>query len=322
MTAFNEMKSKCVSKAPRVSLMVIFTVATFAALFFVGTDSVRAQEGGRRQMIVDDSGNGEVVAFGSDVIVRSEAKNVLVFGGDVIVEGRVEEDVATVGGSVIQKESGFIGGDVFALGGNYKSETQSPQRNPGRETVVYAGYESEIREMVLNPSTILAPAMTWAFVVQRFLSVVFWFILSIGTITIAPGAVTRAVSRLRIIPLKTVALGVSGLLASTVGMVLALSFLPGYLSTVIGLMVLAILLVSYIFGRVAMQVALGKILQKAFLPETKRSETVSVLLGTVIFTVLLSVPYLWAFVLVTLFSASIGLVATARTGSGWRAALD
>ena len=43
-------------------------------------------------------------------------------GGDVIVEGVVEGDVATIGGSVIQKAGSRIGGDVIVLGGTYRSE--------------------------------------------------------------------------------------------------------------------------------------------------------------------------------------------------------
>lgn len=283
---------------------------------------VCAQEegAGSKAMVIEDSSQGEVIAFGKTVMIRGKVKNALVFGGDVIVEGEVLEDVATVGGSVIQKSSGFIGGDVFALGGAYKAESPDPRRNPDRETVVYAGYEDEIREMVLNPTSLLNPPLSWAFVAQRVLSVIFWFILSVGINTMAPGAVSRAVSRVRLAPLRIFALGVSGFAALTVGLVLALSFLPSHLSTATGLMVLALLLVSYIFGRVALQVAVGKLFQFKVLGESKSSETLAILVGVLGWTLLLSIPYVWTVAVAVLFAASVGLVATAGSGGGWRAA--
>ena len=57
-----------------------------------------------KRLTVDDAPEMEVYSFGKSVIVKKQAKGVLAFGGDVIIEGRVEGDVATIGGSVIQKE--------------------------------------------------------------------------------------------------------------------------------------------------------------------------------------------------------------------------
>ena len=36
-------------------------------------------------------------------------------GGDITVEGRVEGDVATIGGNIVQKENAYIGGEVIAI---------------------------------------------------------------------------------------------------------------------------------------------------------------------------------------------------------------
>lgn len=125
-----------------------------------------------------------------------------------------------MGGSVIQKTSGSIGGDVFALGGGYRAESVDPKRVPGRETVVYAGYEEEIREMVLNPTSLLAPPFSWAFLAQRVLSLIFWIILTAGINTIAPGAISPAIAGVNLAPLRIFAIGASAFALLTVGLVL------------------------------------------------------------------------------------------------------
>jgi len=40
----------------------------------------------------------------------------------------------------------------------------------------------------------------------------------------------------------------------------------------------------------------------------------------IVWTLLLSLPFVWTFVLLTLFAAGIGLILTARSGDGWRTA--
>ena len=130
---------------------------------------------------------------GKSVIVKQRAKGVLAIGGDITVEGRVSGDVATIGGSIIQRRDAYIGGDIIAFGGAYKPESQTPLREAGKETVMFAMFEDELREMAQNPSEIFAPTFSWAFFAQRILSVLFWFIVSFGLTTLAPGAVSRAI---------------------------------------------------------------------------------------------------------------------------------
>lgn len=267
-------------------------------------------------LIVEESPM-EIFAIGKTVIVKKSAKGILSFGGDVIVEGRIEGDVATVGGSVIQKENAYIGGDVIILGGTYRHDREQPLRNPEKETVMVAVFEEELRNMSQNPAQILSPNLSWSFFAQRLLSVLFWFLISLGLTTIAPGAVSRAVSRFRISTLKIFGLGVLGLFAMTFGVTAAVGYLPGYINTVVGLMALFILILTYVFGRVVMQAVAGKWLQKLIFSEKKQSETIALFFGAFFWTLLLSLPYIWTFTLVVLLMSSFGLVLTARTQNGW-----
>ncbi len=268
---------------------------------------------------VDDAPDQEVVSYGKTVIVKKRAKGVLAIGGDVIVEGQVTGDVAAVGGSVIQKEGAYIGGDVFAVGGAYKPESSSPLREEGRETVMYAGYEEEIRDLSQNPSSLFSPHFSLTFLAQRILSVLFWFVLSLGLATIAPGAVSRAIARFQLSTLKVIAIGVAAFLATTIGVIGSLRLLPDPLGVIFGIMAFAMLMLSYVFGRVALNVSVGKLLQKYLLGEKNSSETLAILIGVVAWTLVLSIPYVWTIALFVLFSAGLGLVLTARSQRGWQA---
>jgi hypothetical protein len=83
-------------------------------------------------------------------------------------------------------------------------------------------------------------------------------------------------------------------------------------------MVFALLLLGYVFGRVALQLSVGKQILKQFLPAGKQSETLAILIGVLVWTIFLSVPYLWTLALIILLSASLGLVLTARTANNWQ----
>jgi hypothetical protein len=252
------------------------------------------------------------------VIVKTRAKGVLAIGGDVIVEGSVSGDVAAVGGSVIQRDGAYIGGDVFAVGGAYRPENPNPLREEGRETVMYAGYEEEIRDLAQNPSSLFSPHFTLTFLAWRILSVLFWFVLSLGLTTLAPGAVSRAIARFQLSTLKVIAIGAGAFLLTTAGVIGSSGVLPDPLGVILGMMALFLLMLAYVFGRVALNVFLGKLLQKSLLGEKYNSEALAILIGVLGWTLLLSIPYVWTLALFVLFSTGVGLVLTARSQSTWQ----
>lgn len=300
----------------------LFRRLLFAALFsFLLAFSILAQtslsQPDEKTLIVDEASEMNIFAFGKTVIIKKNAKGVLVFGGDVIIEGKVDEDVGTIGGSVIQKESGFIGGDVIILGGTYRHDSPAPLRNPDKETIMYAGYEAELRNLSQNPAQIFSPQFSWSFLVQRLISIFFWFLISLALTTIAPGAVSRAVARFQLSMLKVFGLGVVGIFLTTFGVMIGLGFLPNYIGAIVGLMALVMLLLAYVFGRVALQASTGKWLQKIFLSEKRQSETIALFIGAFVWSVILSIPFIWTLAWVALLIASLGLVLTARSTNGW-----
>ena len=256
--------------------------------------------------------------IGKSVIVNKQAKGVLAVGGDVTIEGRVDGDVATIGGNVIQKNDAFIGGDIIVFGGSYKPESEHPLRQPGKETVMFGMFEEELRSFGQDPSQIFTPSLSASFIVQRLVLALLWFVISIVMTTIAPGAIGRAVARVHLSWLKIAALGAVSFLLVMALMIGGALVLPNYLSATIGIMGILLLILSYVFGRVSLQVSIGKLFQKHVLSEGNRSETLATLIGVLTWTLLLSLPYVWLIALFTIFTVGIGLILTGRSSPKWR----
>jgi hypothetical protein len=300
-----------------IALAVALVIAAAPAFIFSQEQFSTNEEG--TTMTVYDAPDMTVVAFGKSVIIKNRAKGVLAIGGDVTIEGSVSEDVATIGGSITQGPNAYIGGDVIAFGGAYRSESQSPLREAGKETVMFGVFEDELRNMAKNPSEIFSPSFSWAFAAQRVLSVLFWFVVSFGLTTLAPGSISRAIARFQLSTLRVAGIGTITFLLMLVGVIGSVNALPDYLSVSLGLMAFVLLMLAYVFGRVAVQLSVGKFLKKNLLPNGNRSETLAILLGVVFWTLLLSVPYVWTLAVLSLFIAGLGLVLTARsTAVSWR----
>lgn len=311
---------KLVLTAARYALLSVITIL---CLFFIGwaQDNQSANSPPiQATQTIENVYDGDVFGFNKTVVIKgSVTKGVVAFGGDVIVEGRVEGDVAAIGGSVFQRPDSFIGGDVIILGGAYNHGKTAPGRNPASQTVMYAGYENELRQAMQNPSSLFAPSFSPAFLVQRIVAVLFWFVVSLILTTVSPGAVSRAISRLHLKSLNIAVIGSLAMIVILLGNIGSLKFLPAPLGFVIWLMLTVLMLLAYIFGYVCVQTATGKYLQKFLFGEGKRSESIALLLGAVFWTAVLSVPFIWAATLVGLLVISLGLILTARPAAlGWK----
>lgn len=318
-------KGPYISKRP-IRLATIVFVGIFTFLAIHNTVSAKAPEFGidGDQIYVDDSPDTDVIAFGKKVIINKRAKSVFVVGGDVEINGDVEGSVGVIGGSVTQKKEAFIGGDVMVIGGSYKPEIDHPLRNAGKETVMLGIFEDEIRDFSRNPSNIFSPELSAAYIAQRLLSILFWFLISMGLVTIAPGGISRAVTRLKLSSLKVAVIGVLAMISviigvAAIGVAASAGFLPNYLGGIVGLMALILLVLAYVMGRVTLHVIVGKYIQKHFFGEGLRSEAFAILFGVIAWAVILSIPYLWTVGVLSLFIAGVGLVLTAKATTNWSA---
>ena len=264
-------------------------------------------------------GTAETMAYsvGRSLRINGTAKDgAIAFGGDVIVQGIVEGDVAAIGGSVIQLEGSSIGGDVFVFGGSYRHE-KGANRNPAGTTIMYAGYEEELRNMMRAPSGLLTPHWTPAYIGMRLLAVLFWFVVSLALTAAMPGTISRGVARLQLTSLRVAAIGLLGAIIIAVGVPVSLRYLPTPISVVVTLMALLLLIVAWLFGRVMIHAATGRWLQRHLLPAGRNSESVAFLLGTSFWITLSSLPFIWPLVVAVLLVLSLGLGLTARYPVRW-----
>ncbi|HEY1402526.1 MAG TPA: hypothetical protein VGB05_00215 [Pyrinomonadaceae bacterium] len=283
--------------------------------------SVRVAENDPTTLVVEGDDTKDVFGMGRNVIVRGRVKNgVMAFGGDVFVEehGRVEGDVGVIGGTITQRENSYIGGDVLVIGGAYHHGKAAPGRNPETKTIMFAGYEEELRELGRNPASVLEPKWTVASFGMRVLSILFWFIISLGLTAATPGAISRAATRLQLTSLRVAIIGLLAAFVLAFGVPVALHVLPPVLGLFTGVLSILLLLVAYLFGRVAIHAATGRWLQRLLLREEQRSESIALLLGAAFWAVVLSLPYLWSLAVPALVITSLGLALTVRYRIGWK----
>jgi hypothetical protein len=269
-------------------------------------------------VVVDGTNEGTVFGVGQSVRIAGTVKQgAMSFGGDVIVEGTVEGDVAAIGGSVIQKAGSRIGGDVIVLGGSYRTDDTPAHRRPEAMTMMYAGYQQELRDMMRNPTGIFSPHWTPAYFGTRFLVVLFWFLVSLAFTAAMPGTISRGVARLQLTSLRVAVIGLIGVVVLFGFVPLCLWILPEPIGVLVGLMALLLLLVAGLFGRVILYAATGRWLQRKYAPFGKNSEAVALLLGTSFWVLLTSLPYVWPFMATFILIISFGLALTARYRAGW-----
>jgi hypothetical protein len=264
-------------------------------------------------VLVNGVSDSTVFGVGNSVRITGTVKQgAMSLGGDVIVEGVVEGDVATIGGSVIQLPGSRIGGDVIVLGGTYRAADALAQRNPGSRTIMYAGYQEELREMMRNPTGLFSPHWSPTYIGTRLLVVLFWFVVALAFTSVMPNTISRGVARLQLTSIRVAAVGLIGVIVLFVSVLVCLWSMPEPVQVLIGLLALLLWIVASLFGRVILYAATGKWLQRKYVPFGKNSESVALLLGASFWVLLTSLPYVWPFMAAFILIISFGLALTAR----------
>ena len=301
-----------------VGKLLIATAAVFILVMVASAQPTPAEHPGDPQArVIDGVSNTTVFGMGQSIRITGTVKEgAIAFGGDVIVEGSVDGDVAAIGGSVVQRENARIGGDVIVLGGIYHHGKAAPDRNPKSVTIMYAGYEDQLRQIMRDPFSLLHPQLSAVFLGTRFLAVLIWFVISIALVAVMPNTIGRAVTRLQLTSVRVALIGFLGSVAITAGVIGSLWVLPEIIGAALSLMALLLATVATVFGRVVIFAATGQWLQRRLLPRL-RSESLILLIGVTFWIILSSLPYIWPFVQAGLLVASLGLALTARYRIGW-----
>jgi hypothetical protein len=200
--------------------------------------------------------------------------------------------VAAIGGSVIQRPGARIGGDVIVLGGIYHHDKAAPDRDPKSVTIMYAGYEDQLRHVMREPFSVLHPQLSAVFFGTRLLAVLIWFVVALALTAVMPNTISRAVTRLQLTSVRVALIGLIGTVAITLGVLGSLWLLPSIISAAISIMGLLLATIATV--------------------------SVMLLLGVTFWIVLSSIPYIWPFIQAGLLVASLGLALTARYRVGWK----
>ena len=294
----------------------IVALLVWVLLLFGGASAQSAGD----DTVVTVEGVYEATVFGVGNSIRitgTVKQGAMSLGGDVIVEGVVEGDVAAIGGSVIQKSGSRIGGDVIVLGGTYHADDTPANRRAEAMTIMYAGYQQELRDMMRNPTGLFSPRWTPSYFGTRLLVVLFWFLVSLGFTAAMPGTISRGVARLQLTSLRVAAIGLIGVVVLFGVVLLCLWIMPEPIRVLVGLLALLLWLVAGLFGRVILYAATGRWLQRKYVPFGRNSEAVALLLGTSFWVLLTSLPYVWPFMATFILIISFGLALTARYRAGW-----
>jgi hypothetical protein len=299
---------------------LIALVAAFLVLVISGyaQPANEAHPGDPHARVIEGVVNTTVFGMGQSIRITGTVKEgAIAFGGDVIIEGVVDGDVAAIGGSVIQREGARIGGDVIVLGGIYHHGKAAPDRDPKSVTIMYAGYEDQLRRVMRDPFSVLHPQLSAVFFGTRLLAILIWFVIALALTAAMPNTVSRAVTRLQLTSLRVAAIGFLGAVVITFGVLASLWLLPSIVGAAISLLALLLVVVSMVFGRVVIFAATGQWLRRLLLPRLQ-SESVTLLLGVIFWIVCSSLPYVWPFVQAGLIVASLGLSLTARYRIAWK----
>src|SRR5262245_11464466 len=267
--------------------------------------------------VIEGVSNSTVFGLGQSIRIKGTVKGAVAFGGDVIVEGTVDGDVGAIGGSVIQQEGSRIGGDVIVIGGIYHHGKSAPGRDPQSVTIMYAGYEDQLRRAMREPFSLLRPQLTPIFFGLRLLAILFWFVVSLALTAVMPNTISRAVARLQLTSLRVAVISLVGSLALCAGVPLLLLVLPSIIGVPVLIMALLLFVVSFLFGRVVISVATGNWLRRRFLPRLQ-SDSLALLLGVTLWVALESLPFVGLVVFAGLIVTSLGLALTARYRISWK----
>lgn len=299
----------------RLFALAIWLLVLMSAVYAQTSTTPAGEE---KEVLVNGVTDSTVFGIGSSVRVTGTVKQgAMSLGGDVIVEGVVEGDVAAIGGDVIQRAGARIGGDIIVLGGTYHADA-SVQRNPDAKTIMYAGYQQELREMMRDPTGLLSPRWSPTFLGTRLLVVLFWFIVSLALTAVMPGTISRGVARLQLSSPRVATIGLIGVVVLFASVGLCLWIMPEPVRALVGLLALLLMIIASVFGRVVLYAATGRWLQRKYVSIGKHSEAVALLLGTSFWVLLTSLPYVWPVVAVLILIISFGLALTARYRVGWK----
>lgn len=213
--------------------------------------------------------DGSLIIFGGSAAVEEDSiieGDVVVLGGIVSVDGLVEGNLVGVGGVVNLKENAIVDGDLTTVAGTLN-------REPGAQVNGQVITGIDVTALSVIPSTIDIPNFTpfetsfnpFVFSFWRILWFIFrtllWGALAALITMFLPNQTTRASNAIVDEPVMSGGVGLLAIIVTPI--VLVLLAITCILSP-ISLLGALVLIIAWVFGRIAIGLEIGKRIAKAF----------------------------------------------------------
>lgn len=243
---------------------------------------------------------GDASAYGGSVTVDGHVSgNVSAFGGGVTVAGLVDGNVVAVGGDVTLEPGARVGGDVDSWGGRVH-----------RATDAYVSGAVDRGQWVTNSFDGGWPgaSASWAFPWPWILA---WSLLAVIIVSLAP----ERTARVRMVARQAAVRSVSvGLLTVILGAVLAAVLFATCVGIPISLLVVAVLLVGWALGTVAVGLGVGSLVFRVVAPRA-RSPLLRAVVGVVLLGGVESIPCVGGAIAALVSLLGLGATLLSRFGS-------
>ncbi|HYA15564.1 MAG TPA: hypothetical protein VEF33_14600 [Syntrophales bacterium] len=210
-----------------------------AGLFLCSASTVRAE-------------SANIFKIGSNVTIEegTKVRNVVAIGGQITVDGVVENNVASIGGSIVLTRTAVVGGSVFTIGGIIVR---------GRGSEVYGTLTEintdDISAAITNALSEEWEGWSWIFAIVSLSVFLGVLLVTILTVFLIPKPVRLISSAIKEKPFKVTAWGLTGLvLVVPLAVLLAISvigivLIPLEMAIVLFAVLLGFIAVSQLVGR-------------------------------------------------------------------------
>lgn len=243
---------------------------------------------------------GDASAYGGSVTVDGHVSgNVSAFGGGVTVAGQVDGNVVAVGGDVTLEPGARVGGDVDSWGGSVHRAT---------DTLVSGAVDRG--QWVTNSFSGNWPGASarWAF---PWPWILVWSLLAVIIVTLFPERTARVRTAARHAAVRSVSVG---LLTAILGSVLAAVLFATCVGIPISLLVVAVLLVGWALGTVAVGLGVGSLVFRVVAPRA-RSPLLRAVVGVVLLGGVESIPCVGGAIAALVSLLGLGATLLSRFGS-------
>jgi hypothetical protein len=248
----------------------------------------------------DEAVCGDVDMYGGSVRVLGHVGgSVTAFGGNITVVGEVDGNVTAFGGSVVLEPGARVAGDVETWAGAIQGASRSS---------VSGSVEHGDQMATLADRTLPGFSGPWQFPWPWVLG---WTLLAAVVITLFPGRTARVRVVARFATLRSMVVGV---LTTVLGVVLAALLFATCIGAPISLVVVAGLLAGWALGTVAVALWLGEQIMHVVAPG-ERSSFLSAVLGMAVLSSAESLPGVGGVVMVVTGSLGLGASLLSRYGA-------